>query len=129
MRDAVGPKGMVVILLNDDDYLRRAKGRVIVPLEQRLAVLLAMRDIDMVIPFSEDDPCSLISKMEPTFWYKGPEYWDVDIPERAAVESYGGEVRFATCGPDVHTSVILNRIDDYFEGIRDEAALEFFPHE
>jgi bifunctional ADP-heptose synthase (sugar kinase/adenylyltransferase) len=110
MRDAVGPRGQVVILLNDDNYLLRAKGRVITPLDQRMAVLLAMRDIDMVIPFEHDTPCTMISRMEPNFWFKGPEYWDIDFPERGLMETYGGELRFATCGPDVHTSDIIRAI-------------------
>jgi len=102
----------VVVLLNDDAYLRRAKGRVIVPLEQRMEVLLALRDVDMVIPFSEDTPCELIRQMEPAIWFKGPEYWNVNIPEREVVESYGGKVLFATCGPDVHTSDIIREIKE-----------------
>jgi rfaE bifunctional protein nucleotidyltransferase chain/domain len=110
MREAAGRDGHTVILLNDDAYLRRAKGRVIVPLEQRMAVLLALRDVDMVIPFSDDTPCAIISKMEPTFWYKGPEYANIEIPETKIIESYGGELRFVEGGPDVHTSDIIREI-------------------
>lgn len=110
MRDAVGSQGKVVILLNDDNYLLRAKGRVIVPLEQRLAVLLAMRNVDMVIPFEEDDPVDLILLMEPKSWFKGPEYRDLGLPERAALQSYGGQLVLVEGGPDVHTEDIIARI-------------------
>lgn len=110
MRDAVGSEGVVVILLNDDDYLLRAKGHVIVPLDQRLAVLLAMRNVDMVIPFEEDTPVDLIAQMEPRFWFKGPEYKGLDLPEPVAVDAYGGNLRFAIGGPDVHTSEMIARI-------------------
>jgi D-beta-D-heptose 7-phosphate kinase/D-beta-D-heptose 1-phosphate adenosyltransferase len=110
MRNAVGPKGQVVVLLNDDDYLLRAKGRVIVPLEQRMAVLLAMRNVDMVVPFEDDDPALLVSRLEPNFWFKGPEYKGLDFPERSVVRAHGGQLVFVEYGPKVHTSDIIREI-------------------
>lgn len=110
MRKLVGPQGHVVVLLNDDSYLLRAKGRIIVPLEQRMGLLLALRDVDMVIPFEDNDPCSMIRLAEPTYFCKGPEYANIEIPETKIIESYGGELRFVEGGPDVHTSDIIREI-------------------
>ena len=110
MRDTVGQDGLVLVLINDDAYLQRAKGRVLVPLKERIAILRGLKNIDAVIPFKEDDPCRLIWCLHPAYWFKGEEYLNVDIPETEVVKSYGGEVIFPHGGPAVHTSDIIGRI-------------------
>ena len=130
MRKLVGPQGHVVVLLNDDNYLLRAKGRVIVPQEQRMGLLLALRDVDMVIPFEHDTPCTMISQIEPTYFCKGPEYANINIPERGLAEIYGGKTVFVEGGPDVHTSQIIERIHRAYHATdRPHDVEEFFPHE
>jgi bifunctional ADP-heptose synthase (sugar kinase/adenylyltransferase) len=134
MRKLVGPKGHVVVLLNDDSYLLRAKGRIIVPLEQRMGLLLALRDVDMVIPFEDNDPCNMIRLAEPAYFCKGPEYATIEIPETKIIESYGGELHFVEGGPDVHTTQIIERIKAVghphdVEEFYPRDPEEFFPHE
>jgi rfaE bifunctional protein nucleotidyltransferase chain/domain len=102
--------GLVLVLLNDDSYLRYFKNRSITPLNERMTILRAMRNVDIVIPFHDYEPSKLIKLIEPDYWFKGPEYRGVDIPETSVVESYGGKVVFSQGGPIVHTSDIIERI-------------------
>jgi D-beta-D-heptose 7-phosphate kinase/D-beta-D-heptose 1-phosphate adenosyltransferase len=110
MRKTVGEHGRVVVLINTDDYLQRVKGRVLNTLNNRMAVLLALKNVDVVLPFSDSEPSQMIRSIEPDFWFKGPEYEGVEIPETPVVESYGGKVMFVQGGPAVHTTNILDKI-------------------
>jgi len=113
MRKTVGATGLVIVLLNDDNYLLRTKGRVITPLDERMTILLALKNIDVVIPFKDDNPCQIIQTFEPDFWFKGPEYQGIEIPETPVVASYGGKIVFSQDGPTVHTRDILSRIHQF----------------
>ena len=110
MRSLVAPDGLVVVFVNNDDYLLRTKGRVITPLEQRLQILTALENVDIAIPFKDDTPYSLIEIVQPKYWVKGSEYLAKNIPETQIVKSYGGELCFSIGGPDVHTTDILGQI-------------------
>lgn len=102
MRELAGEDGLVIVLLNKDDYVRRAKGdgRPVNKLEHRMAVLLALRAVDIVLPFGADEPSDMIHWIEPDIWMKGPEYAGQEIPEIAAMAGHGGEVLYHTCGGD-----------------------------
>jgi rfaE bifunctional protein nucleotidyltransferase chain/domain len=110
MRQLVGKNGIVVVLINTDDYLLRHKGRVLVPLEERRKVLEALRDVDDVVFFGGDDPCYMIRQVKPDFWVKGPEYEFIQIPELRLMDELGGKVVFPHGGPTVHTSEIIARV-------------------
>jgi D-beta-D-heptose 7-phosphate kinase/D-beta-D-heptose 1-phosphate adenosyltransferase len=75
-----------------------------------MGLLLALRDVDMVIPFEDDDPCNMIRLAEPAYFCKGPEYKGLDFPERRVLQSYGGQLVFVEHGPKVHTSDIIREI-------------------
>jgi rfaE bifunctional protein nucleotidyltransferase chain/domain len=117
MRKLTGPKGMVVVLLNSDEYLRRKKGehRPVQCLEHRIQVLRAMRNVDIVVPFHDDDPCRLIRIMQPDIWVKGIEYRDKGIPEEAAMAAVGGTVTYVDTGVVAHTSTILSKIERQYD--------------
>jgi D-beta-D-heptose 7-phosphate kinase/D-beta-D-heptose 1-phosphate adenosyltransferase len=110
MKLRVGKNGIVVVLINTDEYLLRHKGRVLVPLEERRKVLEALRDVDDVLFFGGDDPCYMIRQVKPDFWFKGPEYAGIEIPELHVMQELGGAVVFPEGGPTVHTSEIIARV-------------------
>lgn len=93
----------LVVGVNDDASVRRlGKGpeRPINPLEDRCAVLAALRAVDATIAFSEDTPAVLIEAIQPDVLVKGgdydPEETDPAHPRylvgRDAVLARGGEV-------------------------------------
>ena len=45
----------VVVGVNSDEWLTRKKGKAFMPVEERVRLLLAMRNVDQVITFNDDD--------------------------------------------------------------------------
>jgi len=72
---------VLVVGLNSDDSVRRLKGpeRPVNTLMDRAVVLLAIRWVDFVIPFSEDTPERLIKELRPDVLVKGGDYELDDI--------------------------------------------------
>jgi rfaE bifunctional protein nucleotidyltransferase chain/domain len=93
MLDAARAQGdCLVVLLNSDASVARLKGpdRPLVPQEDRAAVLRAMRGVDAVLVFDEDEPTAALERLRPDVWVKGGDYAVADLPEAAAVASWGG---------------------------------------
>lgn len=85
---------VLVVGINSDESVRRLKGptRPINSVEDRKAVLEALRCVDQVIVFEEDTPEVLISKLQPDIHVKGGDYTIESLPESKIVLSYGGKV-------------------------------------
>ena len=49
----------VVVGVNSDEWLERKKGKAFMPVEERVRLLLAMRNVDQVITFDDSDDSSL----------------------------------------------------------------------
>ncbi|MBS1718799.1 MAG: D-glycero-beta-D-manno-heptose 1-phosphate adenylyltransferase [Armatimonadetes bacterium] len=103
---------LLIVGLNDDDSVRRLnKGpnRPINPLEDRAAVLEALRAVDGVIAFSEDTPENLVAQLKPEVFVKGGDYTLEQLPEARIVAEYGGEVRLIKFLEGRSTTEILKR--------------------
>lgn len=86
---------LLFVGLNSDDSVRRlGKGpdRPIYGLQDRAAVLAALRPVDGVIAFDDLTPERLISYLKPEVHVKGGDYAIEELPEAGVVASYGGEV-------------------------------------
>ncbi|WP_344306565.1 PfkB family carbohydrate kinase, partial [Brevibacterium samyangense] len=86
---------VLVVGVNDDAATARLRGpgRPRVPLEERAGLLAALACVDHVVPFPEDTAETLIRALHPDVYVKGGDYTADMVPERAAVEEYGGQVR------------------------------------
>lgn len=84
----------LVVLVNDDDSVRRLKGpeRPLQPVEDRCEVLRSLSDVDEVIVFSEDTPVEALRMLRPDIFVKGGDYTAADIPETAVLAEWGGSV-------------------------------------
>jgi rfaE bifunctional protein nucleotidyltransferase chain/domain len=85
----------LVIGVNTDDSVRRlnkAPDRPFNNLEDRMAVLAALRVVDLVVPFDEDTPLELIKKVRPDHLVKGGDWQISDIVGNEFVSGYGGKV-------------------------------------
>jgi len=102
----------LIIAVNDDDSVRRLKGceRPINSLEQRMAVLSALHDVDWVIPFSEDTPADLIAQILPNILVKGGDYRSDEVAGKDSVESHGGKVVILSFQDGISTSNIVQQI-------------------
>lgn len=86
---------MLIVGLNSDESVRRlGKGpeRPINSLEDRAAVIAALRCVDGVLSFSEDTPVELIRSLQPDIHVKGGDYDPETLPETPVVRAYGGKV-------------------------------------
>ena len=82
----------LVVLLNDDDSVRRNKGpgRPLVPVAERAELLEALAAVDEVRVFSEDTPERILREVRPDVFVKGGDYRDVDLPETDVIAAWGG---------------------------------------
>ena len=80
--------------VNGDASSRRLKGagRPIVPAQERARLLAALRCVDAVVIFESDTARDLLAALQPDIYAKGGDYASKPLPERAAVEEYGGRV-------------------------------------
>ena len=109
---ARGKGDRLVVGVNDDDSVRRLKGprRPLAPLEDRMAVLAALRAVDLVTPFAEDTPEELIRALRPVVLVKGADYKVEDVVGGAFVRSYGGRVETVDLVPGRSTSSVIERV-------------------
>ncbi|WP_018639938.1 D-glycero-beta-D-manno-heptose 1-phosphate adenylyltransferase [Parafrankia elaeagni] len=103
---------ILIVGVNSDAGVRRLKGpeRPVNALEDRLAVLTALTDIDHLVVFDEDTATGLITALRPDVYVKGGDYTEAMLPEAALVRAQGGQVRFVDYVPDHSTSGLLERI-------------------
>jgi D-beta-D-heptose 7-phosphate kinase/D-beta-D-heptose 1-phosphate adenosyltransferase len=99
----------LVVGVNTDASVRRLKGRgrPVVPLVDRCAVLEAVRWVDLVIPFAQETPARLIEQVRPDVLVKGAEYRGKEIVGAEFVQSYGGRVELVGMARGKSSSGIL----------------------
>lgn len=83
--------GKVTVGINADPYLKIKYGDLAVPLVDRSYVLKSIKYVDSVIIFREDTPESLVRKVRPRYYVKGPDYelTSESLPELEALQEVG----------------------------------------
>jgi rfaE bifunctional protein nucleotidyltransferase chain/domain len=103
---------LLVVGVNGDASVRKLKGpgRPVLPEGDRALLVAALRPVDHVVLFHEDDAARLLLALQPDVHCKGTDYTPDTVPERELVRSYGG--RIAIVGdPKAHdTRAILARL-------------------
>jgi D-beta-D-heptose 7-phosphate kinase/D-beta-D-heptose 1-phosphate adenosyltransferase len=101
----------LVVLLNDDDSVRRRKGpgRPIVPAAERAELLQALNVVDEVRIFSEDTPERALGELRPDIYVKGGDYVGVELPEQPVVERAGGRVVILPYADGRSTGAMIER--------------------
>jgi len=101
----------LVVLVNDDDSVRRLKGpsRPIVPAADRAELVAALEPVDYVVLFSEDTPVEALAAIRPAVHVKGGDYGVTDLPETPIVEAGGGKVVIVPLVPGRSSSEIARR--------------------
>lgn len=103
----------LVVGINDDDSVRRQKkgdGRPINPVEDRAAVLAALASVDLVVPFGEDTPLTLIMTVRPDHLVKGGDWPMEDIVGAEEVLKRGGQVHAIPIQYQRSTTDLIRRI-------------------
>lgn len=102
----------LIVAVNDDASVRKLKGegRPINSLEQRMAVMAALKSVDWVVPFSEDTPERLICRVKPNVLVKGGDYRPEQIAGGPCVQADGGKVVVLSFKDGCSTSSIIEKI-------------------
>jgi rfaE bifunctional protein nucleotidyltransferase chain/domain len=103
---------VLVVGLNADESVRRLKGpgRPVLPEQERALLVAALRCVDHVVVFPEDDVSALLRALRPDVHCKGTDYTVETVPERDVVRSYGGRIAIVGDPKDHDTRRLLERI-------------------
>lgn len=101
--------GKLVVAINSDRSVRALKGegRPIMPEDERAEIVAALADVDAVVIFPEFDVRAIIREIRPNIQAKGTDYTAESVPERDAVEQYGGRVEIVGDPKEHSTSEII----------------------
>lgn len=114
LREARSLGDILVVGINSDASARAVKGlgRPLMPEQDRAEVLSALEMVDHVVIFDETEPSVSLGRLRPEIHCKGEEYANGNrpVPERAVVESYGGNIRFLPLHPGRSTTALVERM-------------------
>lgn len=103
----------LVVGVNSDASVKRlGKGgdRPLNSQEDRMAVLAALQAVDLVVPFDEDTPLSLILACRPDVLAKGGDWAPDKIVGAREVQGWGGAVHSIPFLHQRSTTALLNKI-------------------
>lgn len=103
---------VLVVGVNGDQSVARLKGpgRPVMPAEERARLVAALRAVDHVIVFEQDDVRELLHELRPDVHCKGTDYTPDSVPERDVVRSYGGRVAIVGDPKNHDTSTLVARM-------------------
>jgi len=112
LEGARGEADVLVVGVNGDASVRRLKGegRPILPAQERALLVAALKAVDHVVVFEEDDVARLLLALRPDVHCKGTDYTPESVPERDVVRSYGGRVAIVGDAKQHATRALLERI-------------------
>ena len=112
LEGARGEADVLVVGVNGDASVRRLKGegRPVLPEADRALLVAAVRAVDHVVVFPDDDVSRLLLALRPDVHCKGTDYTPDTVPERDVVRSYGGRVAIVGDPKRHDTRVLLDRI-------------------
>ena len=111
--DAARRLGDVLFVgINGDAAVARLKGhgRPLMPADERVELLSALRAVDHVVVFEDDTADALIRSVRPDVHAKGTDYTPDSVPERETVRAYGGRVAIVGYPKDHDTRDVIGRI-------------------
>ncbi len=102
---------LLVVGLNSDASVRGLKGasRPVINQDNRASLLAGLACVDLVVPFDEPTPESLIELLEPDVLVKGGDYTIDQIAGADLVTRRGGRVIALPLVPGLSTTAILDR--------------------
>jgi len=112
LEGAAAEADVLVVGVNGDGSVRRLKGegRPILPSGDRALLVAALRAVDHVVVFEEDDVRRLLLSLRPDVHCKGTDYTAETVPERDVVRSYGGRVAIVGDAKRHDTSTLIARV-------------------
>ncbi|MBW8183119.1 bifunctional D-glycero-beta-D-manno-heptose-7-phosphate kinase/D-glycero-beta-D-manno-heptose 1-phosphate adenylyltransferase HldE [Shewanella nanhaiensis] len=102
----------LIVAVNDDESVRRLKGdgRPVNQVDRRMSVLAGLASVDWVVPFTEDTPQRIISRLLPDMLVKGGDYKIEEIAGGEEVIASGGTVMVLGFEDGISTTKIIENI-------------------
>ncbi len=105
----------LIVGLNSDASTRRRKGptRPILPRDERAHLLAALRAVDAVLLWEQDDFREAVAALKPAIYVKGADWNRANgpkPPEAEIVENTGGSVAYVELTPGRSTSTLVQDI-------------------
>ena len=112
LEDAKKFGDILIVGLNSDKSVRKVKGdnRPINNQEDRKKVLMALKSVDDVIIFDEEDPLRLVKEIKPDVIVKGEDWTIENMIGADFVMENGGEAYSIKFKSDCSTSKIIKKI-------------------
>ena len=88
----------------------KGSDRPIIGQSERKKILSALKFVDEVIIFNEENPLKLIKKLKPSILVKGADYSKEQVVGGEFVESYGGEIKLVKLTKGKSSSKIINKL-------------------
>ena len=112
LRQARAECDRLVVGLNNDSSVSRLKGpgRPVHSVDQRTAVLSAIRDVDAVMVFAEDTPERVIRDLQPDILVKGADYAENEVVGADFVRARGGRVVLARLEAGLGSTRVIERL-------------------
>ena len=112
LKEAKSYGDKLIVGLNSDKSISKLKGsdRPIINQSERKKILSALKFVDDVIIFNEENPLKLIKKLKPNILVKGADYTKEQVIGGKFVESYGGEIKLVKLTKGKSTSNIIDKI-------------------
>ena len=119
LKEASALGDVLLVGCNSDRSVRELKGssRPINTQEDRVVVLSALRSVDAISIYDEEDACNFLELAEPDIYVKGGDYlgsWEKKCPiatkERLIVEKSGGVVKLLSLTEGKSTTMLIDKI-------------------
>ena len=115
--------GDVIVALNSDDWLKRKKGFVYMPWEDRAEILSSLKWVDRVIPVDDADGtvCDAIERIKPDFFANGGDRFPDNVPEAKLCKQLNVSMLFNVGGGKAESSSeIVNRSWGFYRVLHDD---------
>lgn len=107
----------LILGLNSDASVRRlkGKGRPLMDVQDRAAVLAALRAVDAIVVFDGDTPRDLILALRPDVLVKGGDYTPATVVGANDLSTWGGALQLIPIAEGRSTTALLARIRNSME--------------
>jgi cytidyltransferase-like protein len=105
---AAATRGVLVVILNSDEWLRRKKGYCLMPWEDRAKILGALTTVSVVRSVDDTDGtvCEALRRIKPTYFAKSGDRTPETMPETElqTCQEIGTEILYNVCPHTPHSS-------------------------
>ena len=98
--------GKLTVIINSDDWLKRKKGYIFMPFEERAEIISELTCVDKVVMAKDDDRtvCESLRELQPDIFANGGDRGANTTPESRLCKELGIELMYDVGGGKVRSS-------------------------